>query len=79
MKTHGLSHVAHAVLNLDRRWRSTNLYLGCEIFSQRLDRSSVGPRAYDVLALKRPAGAGVPGGIIHFGFWLTRPNILMRP
>jgi catechol 2,3-dioxygenase-like lactoylglutathione lyase family enzyme len=34
-----------------------------------------GPGQYDVLAFeKRPASAGVPGGIIHFGFRLTRPE-----
>ena len=35
----------------------------------------LGPGQYDVLAFeKRPAGAGAPGGIIHFGFRLTRPE-----
>jgi catechol 2,3-dioxygenase-like lactoylglutathione lyase family enzyme len=33
------------------------------------------PGKFDVLAFeKRPAGAGVSGGIIHFGFRLTQPE-----
>jgi catechol 2,3-dioxygenase-like lactoylglutathione lyase family enzyme len=33
------------------------------------------PGPYDVIAFeKRPADAGVPGGIIHFGFRLIRPE-----
>ena len=35
----------------------------------------LGPGQYDVLAFeKRPADAGVLGGIMHFGFRLTRPE-----
>jgi len=35
----------------------------------------LGPGQFDVLAFeKRPSGAGIPGGIIHFGFRLIKPE-----
>jgi catechol 2,3-dioxygenase-like lactoylglutathione lyase family enzyme len=64
IKTHGLSHVALSVVDPDRSlafYQSTIQVLG--------------PGPHDVLAFeKRPADAGVSGGIIHFGFRLTRPE-----
>jgi catechol 2,3-dioxygenase-like lactoylglutathione lyase family enzyme len=76
IKTHGLSHVALAVLDPDRSLAFYQSVFGVrEYFRDANTVQVLGPGKYDVLAFeKRPAGAGVPGGIIHFGFRLTRPE-----
>ena len=76
IKTHGLSHVALAVLDPDRSLAFYQSVFGVrEYFRDDSTIQVLGPGQYDVLAFeKRPAGAGVPGGIIHFGFRLTRPE-----
>lgn len=76
VKTHGLSHVALSVLDLDRSLAFYRLVFGVrEYFRNDSTVQVLGPGQFDVLAFeKRPSGAGVPGGIIHFGFRLTRPE-----
>lgn len=76
IKTHGLSHLALSVLDLDRSLAFYRSVFGVrEYFRSDSTVQVVGPGQFDVLAFeKRPAGAGVPGGIIHFGFRLTRPE-----
>src|SRR5277367_4215050 len=76
IKTHGLSHVALAVTDLDRSLAFYKSVFGVrEYFRSDSTVQVLGPGQYDVLAFeKRPAGAGVCGGIIHFGFRLTRPE-----
>jgi catechol 2,3-dioxygenase-like lactoylglutathione lyase family enzyme len=76
IKTHGLSHVALSVLDLDRSLAFYRSVFGVrEYFRNESTVQVLGPGQYDVLAFeKRPDGAGVPGGIIHFGFRLTRPQ-----
>jgi catechol 2,3-dioxygenase-like lactoylglutathione lyase family enzyme len=76
VKTHGLSHVALSVLDPDR---SLNFYRSVfgvrEYFRNESSIQVLGPGQYDVIAFeKRPAAAGVTGGIIHFGFRLVRPQ-----
>ena len=76
VKTHGLSHVALAVTDLDRTLAFYRSVFGVkEYFRDETTVQVLGPGPFDVLAFeKRPAGAGAPGGIIHFGFRLTRPE-----
>ena len=77
VKTHGLSHVALAVADLDRTLAFYSSVFGVkEYFRSETTVQVLGPGQFDVLAFeKRPAAqAGVPGGIIHFGFRLTRPE-----
>jgi catechol 2,3-dioxygenase-like lactoylglutathione lyase family enzyme len=76
VKTHGLSHVALSVLDPDRSLAFYNSVFGVrEYFRNESTIQVLGPGQYDVLAFeRRPAGAGAPGGIIHFGFRLTRPE-----
>ena len=46
-----------------------------EYFRNETTVQVLGPGQFDVLAFeKRSAQAGAPGGIIHFGFRLTRPE-----
>jgi len=76
IKTHGLSHVALSVTSLNRSLAFYQSVFGVrEYFRSESTVQVLGPGPFDVLAFeKRPADAGVPGGIIHFGFRLTRPE-----
>jgi catechol 2,3-dioxygenase-like lactoylglutathione lyase family enzyme len=76
VKTHGLSHIALCVLDPDRSLAFYNSVFGVrEYFRSESTVQVLGPGQYDVLAFEKcPAGAGAPGGIIHFGFRLTRPD-----
>jgi catechol 2,3-dioxygenase-like lactoylglutathione lyase family enzyme len=76
VKTHGLSHVALSVSDPDRSLAFYQSVFGVrEYFRSESTIQVLGPGQYDVLAFeKRPAGAGVSGGIIHFGFRLIRPE-----
>jgi len=76
VKTHGLSHLALSVLDPDRSLAFYRSVFGVrEYFRSESTIQVLGPGQYDVLAFeKRPVDAGAPGGIIHFGFRLTRPE-----
>ncbi len=76
VKTHGLSHLALSVLDPDRSLAFYSSVFGVrEYFRDEATIQVLGPGQYDVLAFeRRPADAGAPGGIIHFGFRLTRPE-----
>jgi catechol 2,3-dioxygenase-like lactoylglutathione lyase family enzyme len=76
IKTHGLSHVALSVADPDRSLTFYQSVFGVrEYFRSESTIQVLGPGPHDVLAFeRRPADAGVSGGIIHFGFRLTRPE-----
>jgi len=76
IKTHGLSHVALSVADPDRSLAFYQSVFGVrEYFRSESTIQVLGPGPHDVLAFeRRPAEAGVAGGIIHFGFRLTRPE-----
>ncbi len=76
IKTHGLSHIALCVQDPDRALAFYHAVFGVrEYVREESTIQALGPGPYDVIAFeKRPTGAGVPGGIIHFGFRLTRPE-----
>jgi catechol 2,3-dioxygenase-like lactoylglutathione lyase family enzyme len=76
IRTHGLSHIALAVLDPDRSLAFYRAVFGVrEYFRSDTGIQVLGPGPHDVLAFeKRPDAAGTPGGIIHFGFRLTRPS-----
>src|SRR5260370_28870777 len=78
VKTHGLSHVALSVVDLDRSLAFYHSVFGVrEYFRNESTVQVLGPGQFDVLAFeKRPSGAGIPGGIIHFGFRLIKPEDL---
>ena len=76
IKTHGLSHIALAVADPDRSlafYRS--VFCVREYFRDDSTIQVLGPGRYDVIAFeRRPVSSGTPGGVIHFGFRLTRPE-----
>lgn len=76
IKTHGLSHVALSVTDPERSLAFYKSVFGVrEYFRSESTIQVLGPGPFDVLAFeKRPGDAGMPGGIIHFGFRLTRPE-----
>lgn len=76
VRTHGLSHIALSVLDLERTLEFYRRVFGVrEYYRNETTGQVLGPGPHDVLAFeKRPADAGVSGGIIHFGFRLTNPE-----
>lgn len=76
VKTHGLNHIALAVADPDRSVAFYQSVFGVrEYFRDKSSIQVLGPGPHDVLVFeRRPADAGVRGGIIHFGFRLTRPE-----
>src|SRR5262249_14704151 len=76
VKSHGLSHVAFAFTDLYRTLAFYGSVFGVKEYLRNETTVQVlGPGQFDVLAFeKRSADAGTPGGIIHFGFRLTRPE-----
>jgi catechol 2,3-dioxygenase-like lactoylglutathione lyase family enzyme len=76
VQTHGLSHVALAVKDPDRSLRFYAAVFGVrEYFRDGGTIQVLGPGPHDVIAFeRRPSDAGAPGGIIHFGFRLVRPD-----
>src|SRR5258708_12250972 len=76
IKTHGLSHIALSVADPDRSLAFYRSVFGVgEYFGDDLTVEALGPGRYDVIAFERGHGSsGTPGGIIHFGFRLIRPE-----
>lgn len=74
IRTRGLSHIALCVLDPERSLAFYRSVFGVrEYFRNDTTIQVLGPGDYDVIAFeKRPAAAGMAGGIIHFGFRLTR-------
>ncbi len=74
--THGLTHLALAVRDPERSLHFYAAVFGVREYFRNADTIQViGPGPHDVIAFeRRPQDAGVPGGIIHFGFRLTRPE-----
>ncbi len=74
VNTHGLTHIALAVCDPERSLSFYGAVFGVrEYYRDEQTIQVLGPGPHDVLAFeKRPDVAGTPGGIIHFGFRLTR-------
>lgn len=76
VNTYGLSHIALAVADPERSLAFYRAVFGVrEYFRDHTSIQVVGPGRFNVLAFeRRPGDAGKSGGIIHFGFRLTRPE-----
>jgi catechol 2,3-dioxygenase-like lactoylglutathione lyase family enzyme len=76
LATHGLTHIALAVKNPLRSLEFYRAVFGVKEYYRDADSIQVlGPGPKDVIAFERdPGRAGKRGGIIHFGFRLTRPG-----
>lgn len=76
IKTHGLTHIALAVRDPERSLHFYAAVFGVREYFRDADSiQAQGPGIYDVIAFeRRPESAGTPGGIVHFGFRLTRPE-----
>jgi catechol 2,3-dioxygenase-like lactoylglutathione lyase family enzyme len=76
ISTDGLTHLALSMADPDCSLRFYSAVFGArEYFRDARTIQVLGPGPHDVIAFeRRPADAGAPGGIIHFGFRLTRPE-----
>jgi catechol 2,3-dioxygenase-like lactoylglutathione lyase family enzyme len=76
VQTFGLTHLAISVADVDRSSRFYQQVFGCvEVYRQEGFAQLQTPGTRDVLVLEaRPDRAGAPGGIVHFGFRLTKPE-----
>src|SRR5260221_13536304 len=76
LKTHGLTHVALAVRDLDRSFAFYHTVFGAVEIYRKDDFLQVQtPGSRDVIVFEKiPESAGRSGGIIHFGFRLQSPE-----
>lgn len=76
VETHGLTHLALAVCDVDRSVRFYSSIFGAQVIYRQPGFAQLQtPGARDVLVLERdPARAGKAGGVAHFGFRLVRPG-----
>jgi len=76
LSTRGLTHLALAVADPERSLRFYSAVFGVREYFRDADTIQVqGPGPHDVIAFeRRPALAGTPGGLMHFGFRLVRPQ-----
>jgi catechol 2,3-dioxygenase-like lactoylglutathione lyase family enzyme len=74
--THGLTHIALAVADLDRSAAFYRRVFGMvEVFSEEGFIQLQTPESRDVMVLELdPARAGTAGGVCHFGFRLRDPG-----
>jgi catechol 2,3-dioxygenase-like lactoylglutathione lyase family enzyme len=77
-RTHGLTHIALAVRDLDRTVAFYERAFGTrEYYRDEGSAQVLGPGPYDVLAFELdPVRAGKAGGALHFGFRLTGPEAI---
>ncbi len=75
-RTHGLTHLALAVVDPERSARFYEAAFGAKVYFRDANAVQVqGPGPFDVLAFERnEADAGKAGGIQHFGFRLVAPE-----
>jgi len=80
IRTHGLTHIALAVKDLNRSLHFCQCVLGAvEVYRGDAFLQIQTPGTRDVIVFeKKPTTAGKSGGIIHFGFRLVNPADIDR-
>ena len=75
IRTHGLTHIALAVRDVERSLRFYSQVFGVvEVFREEGFAQVQTPGSRDVIVLEeKGANAGKTGGVAHFGFRLTDP------
>src|SRR5262245_49897992 len=76
VKTYGLTHIALAVLDLDRSLEFYRRVFGVrEVYRDETSIQVQTPGSQDVIAFERDSSnAGKTGGVAHFGFRLISPQ-----
>jgi catechol 2,3-dioxygenase-like lactoylglutathione lyase family enzyme len=76
IKTHGLTHIALGVRDLERSARFyAEVFGSVEVYGDTAFRQLQTPGSRDVIVLeKRARSAGKSGGVAHFGFRLVDPD-----
>jgi catechol 2,3-dioxygenase-like lactoylglutathione lyase family enzyme len=76
IRTHGLTHIALAVRDVDRAFRFYEQVFGMVAIYRRADfLQAQTPGSRDVLVFEQDLQrAGKPGGVAHFGFRLVSPR-----
>ena len=76
IRTHGLTHIAIGVRDLDRSARFyAEVFGAVEVYGDTGFRQLQTPGSRDVIVLeKRARNAGKSGGVAHFGFRLVDPR-----
>ena len=75
VKTHGLTHIALAVRDLERSFEFYRRVFGVvEVYRDNGFLQVQTPGSHDVIVFEKKPLAGKRGGVIHFGFRLLDPG-----
>ena len=74
IRTHGLNHLSLSVADPERSLAFYTQLFGVREYAREGNTiQALGPGRHDVMVFEKRDGAGVRGGLDHFGFRLTDP------